>query len=200
MDLIKKGAEANLYLNKAACTITKDRIKKSYRIDELDRKIRKTRTKSEAKLLKKAEDAGISVPKIISIEENTIVMEYIDGKRIKDILEKDNVKHIMKDIGTLIAKLHILNIIHGDLTTSNMIEKDNRIYIFDFGLGSISSSIERKAVDLHLFEEALDSTHSDFYQTALETMICAYKKNYKDSDLVLNRLEQIRTRGRYVKR
>ncbi|MFH1127442.1 MAG: KEOPS complex kinase/ATPase Bud32 [archaeon] len=200
MKLIKQGAEADIYLDEEKGTITKDRIKKSYRLADIDRKIRKLRTRSEAKLLEKSRERGISVPQVLSKDENKIVMEYIPGNRVKDILKKENVKDIMARIGKIIAKLHSNDIIHGDLTTSNFILKKNQIYIFDFGLGSISNSIEKKAVDIHLFEEALDSTHTDLYEEGLGFMIDAYKKNYDGSDSVLKRLSQIRTRGRYVKR
>ena len=51
MKLIAQGAEAKLY--KEGDILIKDRIKKSYRIEELDKPIRKRRSKKEAKILKK---------------------------------------------------------------------------------------------------------------------------------------------------
>lgn len=200
MRLIRQGAEANIYLNEKENLVIKDRIKKGYRITELDNHIRKSRTRAESKLMDKAHNAGILTPKIISTEQNKITMTHIAGKRLKDTLDKNNVKTIMTVIGEIIAKLHRNNIIHGDLTTSNFIQKDAEICLIDFGLGSISTSVEKKAVDIHLFEEAMESTHSEVYNPAIKSMISAYRKNYEDSELVLKRLEQIRKRGRYVKR
>ncbi len=198
MELIKKGAEANIYLDRRGGAIVKDRVEKGYRVKVLDRNIRKMRTKSEAKLLDKARMAGVPVPKVISSEENKIVIEYIPGERVKDILDKDNVKKIACEIGNIVARLHLNNIIHGDLTTSNFISAGGRIYLIDFGLGCISTSVEKKAVDIHLFEEALESTHPELYESGLDFMINAYRKNYCDSDPVLKRLEDIRKRGRYI--
>jgi len=200
MKLIQQGAEANMYLDEKNNTIIKDRIKKSYRITELDNRLRKSRTRSESKLMDKARKLGILIPKIMATEQNKITMAYIHGKRLKDTLNKNNVKTTMSKIGKIIATLHTNNIIHGDLTTSNFIQKEKDIYLIDFGLGSISTSVEKKAVDLHLFEEAMESTHSDLYEPAICSMQAAYKKSYNDSEQVLKRVEQIKKRGRYVKK
>lgn len=197
MKLIQKGAEANLY--RKGKILLKDRIKKGYRVEQLDEKIRRQRTKREAKLLQSASKAGVSVPKILNIEKFKLEIEFIDGKRIKDTLGEKNYKGICKKIGGSVAKLHTYDIIHGDLTTSNMILKGNKIYFIDFGLGFFSKSIEDKATDLHLLEEALTSTHYKIADKAFKVVINSYK-NYEDSKSVLKRLKQIELRGRYVKR
>ncbi|HTY43856.1 MAG TPA: RIO1 family regulatory kinase/ATPase, partial [Patescibacteria group bacterium] len=122
--LLYQGAEAKILLSDDEEFIIKDRIKKSYRIKELDDKIRKQRTKSEAKLLEKASKI-INVPKPLPMKEfNIIKMPYIKGKRLSenlDFLPLEKQKEIMKIIGEETAKLHDADIIHGDLTTSNMI-------------------------------------------------------------------------------
>ncbi len=200
MKLIKQGAEANIYLDGKDNTIIKDRIKKTYRITELDNRLRKSRTRSESKLIDKAHKLGILTPKIISTEQNKIRMTHIPGKILKDTLNKNNIQTAMAKIGKIIATLHANNIIHGDLTTSNFIQKKRDIYLIDFGLGSISTSVEKKAVDLHLFEEAMESTHAGLCESAINSMQTAYKENYNDSNLILKRLEEIRKRGRYIKR
>lgn len=113
--------------------ILKTRQKKSYRIPELDDKIRKLRTRNEAKIMEKAEKI-ILVPKILKVDEKTkkITMQFIDGKRLSQHLDKFPLakqKQILKQIGESIAKLHHSGIAHGDLTTSNMIyveEKKDR--------------------------------------------------------------------------
>jgi len=201
MILVKKGAEANICIDKGKKIIVKDRVKKGYRVDELDTKIRKMRTKTEAKLLIMARKAGVLAPKVISSENSKISMEYIPGKRLKDAIDSKNYKCLMESLGHLVAALHANDIIHGDLTTSNFIIEDDgkRIYVVDFGLGCIDKSLEKKAVDLHLFEEAFESTHSEIGSDAVKVMLEAYRKNYADAGDVLERLEIIRKRGRYVK-
>ncbi len=150
--LMEKGAEANIYsgqwMNQEV--LIKKRIPKSYRIKELDSHLRKKRTKKEAKLLGEAKRCGVKTPIIYDIdkEENAIVMESIEGTIIKEIFEdlNDSIKpniaigNLCEKIGQNIAKLHNCNIIHGDLTSSNMILKKNHIYFIDFGLGMNSDS------------------------------------------------------------
>ena len=107
--------------------IIKDRIPKSYRLKVLDERIRKRRTKSEAKLLEKINKI-IPSPKVIKVEDSKIEIEFIDGKKLSQHLDEfsleDQIK-ICNELGKEISKLHEANIIHGDLTTSNMILVDN---------------------------------------------------------------------------
>ena len=140
--IIYKGAEAEICLSEyfEFKVVKKKRIKKSYRIKEIDNRLISFRTKEEAKLMIEARACGVSVPIIydVDLKNGIITMEYVEGKRIKDILnvltEKER-KMICNKIGVSIAKLHNNDIIHGDLTTSNLIFFDNRIYFIDFGLG-----------------------------------------------------------------
>ena len=106
--------------------VIKDRIRKSYRLPVLDEKIRKQRTRSEAKILEKLSKI-ILVPKIIKLDESEkrITMEFIQGEKLSNCLEKLPYKEICLQIGEEISKIHSVGIIHGDLTTSNMILLDN---------------------------------------------------------------------------
>lgn len=130
--IIQQGAEAIISLQKGSelqkgqspLLILKNRVKKSYRLPELDTKLRTRRTKSEAKILEKLKSI-INVPKIISTDKNQIIMQYIDGKKLSEHLEYLDYKTISKKIGETLTKLHNQNIIHGDLTTSNMIYVEN---------------------------------------------------------------------------
>ena len=195
--IIARGAEAVLIKN---CNyLLKRRIPKSYRLLVLDERLRKQRTKKEAKLLEKAYKL-IPIPKIIKVNEKTkeIEMEFIEGKKLSENLEKINYEKICLQIGNNLAKLHDHEIIHGDLTTSNMIfeEKTNLLYFIDFGLGFISKKIEDKAVDLHLIKEALEAKHFSIAKISFERILEGYKisKYYKE---VLQRLKKVELRGRY---
>lgn len=197
---IFQGAEATIFLDKEI--IIKKRIRKSYRLKELDEKIRKLRTRSEAKILGKLLNI-IPIPKIINVDEKEkeISMKFILGKKISDELEgfsKILQLKIFKKIGENIAKIHSLNIIHGDLTTSNMIfnEKENKVYFIDFGLGFFSSKIEDKAVDLHLLKQALESKHFENHKKNFKGVVKGYKIS-EDSEKVLERLKKVESRGRY---
>lgn len=202
--IIYRGAEAEICLSKYMdfIVVEKRRVKKSYRIKKIDDRLISSRTKGEAKLISESRKQGVSVPIIFDIDlyKGIITMEYIDGKRIKDIFNIINDKErelICRKIGESIAWLHNADIIHGDITTSNMILFEDRIYFIDFGLGEINNEVEIKGVDLHVLMEAIESTHSkyaDYFKYILE----GYKKELiGDANLVINKIEEIVKRGRY---
>jgi TP53 regulating kinase-like protein len=202
--IFARGAEAVIILKDNL--VTKDRIKKSYRIKELDEKIRKRRTKSEKKLLEKASKI-INAPNPFPLkEEHKIEMPFIDGKKISDILDSFPIakqKQICKTIGQQIAKMHDADIIHGDLTTSNMICDSAslhtlrpKIFFIDFGLGYISKKIEDRAVDLHLLKQALEAKHFKNWEILFKEVLTGYE-DYKESKKVLERFKAVEKRGRY---
>ena len=198
--IISRGAEAIILEDKEGKKdiVKKQRIKKSYRIPEIDEKLRKYRTRTEARIIEKLQNI-INVPKIIKIDENLreIDMEFIDGKKLSDHLDNLADKEaVCRQIGEQIAKLHDLGIIHGDLTTSNIILKDNKVYFIDFGLSFMSSSIEDKAVDLHLLRQALEAKHFKYWHILFSSVKEGYKKS-KHFDEVMKRFEKVEKRGRY---
>lgn len=195
--IIQQGAEAIIY--KIDNKIVKDRIPKKYRLPELDRKIIRSRTKSEAKILNKLKSI-INVPKVLAEPDSgrMIHMEYIEGKKLSDNLDDlENKNKIAEQIGKEIAKIHDNDIIHGDLTTSNMIykEKENQVFFIDFGLGFHSKRIEDKAVDLHLIRQALEAKHFLHWKQLFENIIKGYDS--KDKDKILEQLKKVEARGRY---
>ena len=143
MKLIAQGAESKLFLDKNK--VVKDRFRKTYRIREIDDRLRKFRTKREAKVLEKLQKIDFPCPKvIINNKKDIIEMEFIHGKLLKNILDNNNCVKLSKEIGDKVAILHNNNIIHGDLTTSNMIF-NKEIYFIDFGLSFFSRKLMRKA-------------------------------------------------------
>lgn len=195
--ILQQGAEAVIYLD--SNKIIKNRIKKSYRISELDERIRKQRTKSEIKLLEKASKIINSVQPFKNEEKFSIEMPFIDGKKLSDYLDNFNLndqKEICKKIGENTAKLHENDIIHGDLTTSNMILKDNKVFFIDFGLGFVSKKIEDRAVDIHLFKEALEAKHFQNWEILFSEFLKGYKK-YSEHKKVIEQLKKVEARGRY---
>jgi len=216
MVLIKKGAEANLYLEDFKRVlhpgldekvIVKHRISKRYRVPELDRKLRESRTALEAKLLSDAKKAGVPTPVVYEIdrEQTRIIMEFIEGKQVKQVLEKlkpAERRKLCRTIGELVGRLHRAGIVHGDLTTSNMILAPNgRVYLVDFGLGEYTSSLEARGVDLHLLKRALQSVHFRITEEAYQQVLAGYKRVLgKEAERVIQRVEEIERRGRYVAR
>lgn len=201
---IASGAEANIfdteYLGMHA--IAKVRSAKAYRYPELDRRIRSHRIKSEARLMKDAREMGVRTPFIYDIDliNCVITMEYIPGEKIKDLLDKEPEKAetICKMIGEALAKLHNGGISHGDLTTSNMIMMPGgKICFIDFSMGSSNIETEEMGVDIRLLERAFSSSHPRL-ENAYGVLIEEYCVWKKDSDKVMNKIKEIKDRGRYT--
>jgi Kae1-associated kinase Bud32 len=191
--IIARGAEA--IIKKEDSFIIKERIKKGYRIKEIDEKIRRKRTKLEARIMREARRIGINVPQIIEENEFSIKMEYVDGKVLRNV-EID--EKIIKEIAKIIALLHQNDIIHGDLTTSNFILKDDKIYLIDFGLSKFSNKIEDKAEDLLVFFYTLKGVHYDVFEKYWKVFEEEYCNNYSEGKKVLKRMCEILKRGRYI--
>lgn len=198
MKLIAQGAEGKIHEENGS--IIKERFSKKYRIGEIDNKLRKQRTRREGKVIERIAALGFG-PKLIKADDKSmnIKMELIPGKKVRDVLDKDPKMCI--EIGKKLAIMHDAGIIHGDLTTSNMIfdNKKKMIFFIDFGLSFFSEKSEDKAVDIHLFKEALESAHYKIEKRAYSYFLKGYShsKNHKD---ILARLEIVEQRGRNKKK
>jgi TP53 regulating kinase-like protein len=205
--LISKGAEADLLLDpewNGKKIVIKKRIKKGYRHQDLDTSIRRFRTIHEADIIHRAKQAGVPTPIIYQVDlfEVALYMQYIDGEKVKDIVDHMEVKErkeIFRTIGCLAGRLHKAGIIHGDLTTSNMIKSGKNIVFIDFGLGEISSEAEKRGVDLHLMKRMLTSTHYEYanflFQSFEEGYTCIMGTEAMET---LRRMREIEVRGRYI--
>lgn len=196
--IIKKGAEADIFLvdwykDKA---ISKLRTSKRYRHKVLDNIIRGRRTIHEANMLHAAKTTGIKTPFIYFLDPKRaeIIMEYIHGKNVKDIISKE----IGKEIGKYVSILHNNNMIHGDLTTSNFIADGNNLYLIDFGLSFYSERIEDMATDIRVIKEILSSAHIHIFEETYQNFLDGYSEStiYNFSK-ILNIVKEIERRGRY---
>jgi Kae1-associated kinase Bud32 len=202
--ILYRGAEAEICLSEymGRAVVLKRRVKKTYRISEIDTALIAMRTKEESKLITQSRSFGVAVPLLYDVDllHGVITMEYVAGKRVKDILnslDESERQRICQKIGESIARLHNHDIIHGDITTSNMILFNDRIYFIDFGLGSTNSELEAKGVDLHVLMEAFESTHSRYPQ-CFGYVFEGYKKQFQgDATTVMEKIEEIVRRGRY---
>ncbi|MDD9954169.1 MAG: KEOPS complex kinase/ATPase Bud32 [Candidatus Woesearchaeota archaeon] len=179
------GAEAVITFDKE--TVTKERKVKGYRHPQLDEQLRKKRTRAEARILEKARVAGVPVPAVETIDESTLQLEKIEGQQVKEVLDKQPA--LAEEIGRNVRKLHDSNIIHGDLTTSNMIY-NKKITFIDFGLSFSSQRDEDKAVDMHVFKQALEK-----HPTVAEEAFEHFRNGYGSSD-VWARFKKVEARGR----
>lgn len=203
-DMVEKGAEANIYPGEwmGHEVLMKERISKSYRIEEIDHRLRKRRTKGEAKLLHMAKTCGVTTPLLYDIDKDnkTITMEFIKGKPVKDVFNESNlskIKPICKKIGEKVARLHGCGIIHGDLTSSNLLLKDDEIVFIDFGLGKISNLVEDKGTDLLVFKKALTGIHYDIAEDCFQSILEGYS-GADDYRGILEKIGEIEVRRRYI--
>jgi Kae1-associated kinase Bud32 len=202
--IIYQGAEAKIIKSTflGYNVIKKQRVHKRYRIQEIDDYLIQSRTKEEAKVMGLARTIGVSVPLIFDVDltKGCITFEYLKGERIKDIFDKitnEERKLLCEQIGCQIGLMHNAEIIHGDLTTSNMILVKNKVYFIDFGLSEINNEIEARGVDLHLLMEAMESTHST-HASFFSSVFDGYQKTYEgDVSLVQKKIDDIIRRGRY---
>ena len=207
---IKTGAEARIFHGRflGFDAIIKDRYPRGYRVKELDTSLRKRRVRTEAGLLLEARGLGVNTPCLLDLDLTNclLVMEYLPYPSFKGILgdeeaaEKEQKKdrYLVREAGRLIGILHDNNIVHGDLTTSNILVNGNELWFIDFGLAEKTAEVENKGVDLHVFAEAFESTHSALMPLLDEFFEGYLSGNPEGGGEVIKRAEEISKRGRYT--
>lgn len=214
--LFKQGAEGRIFTGTylGQPTIAKERFQKEYRHPDLDSSLTKERMKRESRALIKCKCAGIRTPTIylVDFKRRTIFMQYlVYSITVKNFIESAleyDVEAISVQIGEVLGKMHTNNIIHGDLTTSNMllVNKNDElsfnkienleIVFIDFGLAHVDGSDEDKGVDLYVLERALVSTHP-LAKEIFKKILVGYKKlNKSGFKSVQVKYEEVRARGR----
>ena len=185
-NVLYEGAEAKI-LKIDENKLKKLRLEKKYRIEEIDSKLRRQRTRREFKVLTKLYENKVNVPEPLKLEDKefSIDMEYLKGEVLKNSINEEKLNLAFGEI----IKMHELGITHGDLTSLNMIDFDKKVYIIDFGLAQFSERSEDRAVDLHLFWNCIKNEHNELHKYKEELL-----KKY-DTD-VLNKLDKLEKRGR----
>lgn len=195
-EMLNNGAEAVVYLEdgpEGKKVLIKERIPKAYRHKEIDERIRTERNRTEARLMSEARRNGVSTPIIYDVEDFKLKMQYIDGVPIKYLITPE----ISEKVGELVGKLHSAGIVHGDLTTSNLLLAGERLYLLDFGLAYFDEGLEARGVDIHVLFQTFESTHRD-HQVLIEAFKKGYQSTFINSEDVLKRVEEIKKRARYA--
>jgi TP53 regulating kinase-like protein len=199
------GAEARIELVEwcGRPAIRKIRIPKAYRSESLDRKLRARRTKQETELLHQAKLVRVDVPEIFFADPQSseIIMEFVQGTLLKDIQERKIAKEIYTKLGVYAARLHSQGMIHGDLTTKNVIQSGTRTVLIDFGLAFISDRLEDKAEDLHLLKQAIRSSGSSLSTRYFDYVLAGYEREagQKETMRLKRQILEIERRGRYAR-
>ena len=203
MKLIKKGAEGDLYLTKwnKHKAILKARKTKDYRNPSLDHRIRTQRTIRESEIISEVKSLGICTPLIYFVDTKNcvIIMQHIVGTLVHDLSNSQLIKYC-KEIGRIVGTMHHNGIMHGDLTTSNFIVSNNKIFVIDFGLANRTTKPEDHAVDLRLLKEILNSAHASIMKKAWSSFLSGYKTSVGNArfNKVTNLVSVIESRGRYA--
>ncbi|HUU48080.1 MAG TPA: KEOPS complex kinase/ATPase Bud32 [Nitrosopumilaceae archaeon] len=203
MNLIKKGAEADIYITKwkNSRAILKIRKAKHYRNQILDSNLRKQRTIKESQTISEVKSFGIPTPLVffVNLEKKSIIMQQIPGKPIHD-LSNPKIISLSKQMGKLVGLMHKNGIMHGDLTTSNFIFFQNKVFVVDFGLSIKTIKPEDHAVDLRLIKEILNSAHAIIMKQSWKNFLIGYKLVVGTAKyLQIKKLvSEIESRGRYA--
>ncbi len=206
--LLCRGAEADIVEGnwQGAKAIFKIRNKLDYRLPALDEAIRRQRTIHEAEMIHSARMSGVDVPHIyyVDLPESTIVMEYAEGDRLKELVDtspESEVARLFTAFGRATANLHNAGIMHGDLTTANVVRRNGGLVLLDFGLSVHSNKVEDHAVDLRLVKETVVGAHPGVAQRALKALFDGYGQTAGSARTrsVLRQLKSIERRGRYAR-
>ncbi len=201
------GAEAILQRDEwlGYQVLKKIRVPKTYRIEQIDNELRRSRTISESKLIIASREVGVKTPFIfdIDLETATITMEHIEGQLVKDLLNShgnlDEKLFFITSMGRKVGKLHTNDIIHGDLTTSNVLIENQELVFIDFGLGKFSKAVEDKAVDILLIKKCFTSTHAKHEKEYFISFQKGYRETMKDAKSIFRRAMKVEARARHLK-
>ncbi len=203
-----RGAESYLYevawLGVPA--LAKHRLPKSYRHPALDERLRRARTVAEARSMLLAAELGVPVPAVLYADpdEAVLVVERVEGVLLSDMIEAEGasrrVLEVVERLGYYVGLMHEGDLVHGDLTTSNVVVRNGRPYLIDFGLSERTRDELDKAVDVHLFLRSLESTHPEHVAELYEAFLAGYARarGREAAERVRRLVERIRVMGRYV--
>jgi len=208
--LLYRGAEADVFRGDWCGHPSVYKIRKPlpYRLPELDELIRSQRTVHEAQMIRLSRLAGVSTPHLyyLSPSDALLVMEFLEGRRLKTILleaglTRERVVALASEFGRSIAKLHAAGIMHGDLTTSNVVVKGPDLSLIDFGLAIHSQRLEDQAVDLRLIKETLTGAHNAVSKPFMQSLLSGYSSvlGEKRAEAATKKLSEIERRGRYAR-
>lgn len=208
VEVVSIGAEARVEKQRILGTwiLTKTRTPKGYRHAELDQRLRKERTSREAKMIHQVKAWGVRTPLLYNadLQNATLYLEYVDAPRLKHVLLDSKIKKTEKEkfvegFAKMIATLHTNGVVHGDLTTSNVLVskgKGRELVLIDFGLSVYSKKLEDLAVDLVNLKKTFTATHAD-YPEGWEIVQRAYLQ-HGGSKSVLKQMDEVEKRIRYA--
>ena len=203
---LHRGAEADLFISQMSPwkVVVKRRVRKTYRNEQLDAGIRKERTVKESSVIHESKLAGARTPSILGLDLDhfSIIMTFIEGSLARNVVDGMSGRErnsLLEELGRQVGYLHSAGIVHGDLTTSNIIlSSDARPFLIDFGMAGRSLEPEDFGTDLHLLQRSLAATHTLEPVSSLKRVAKGYRETVgRDAEPNLRKAAEIGRRGRY---
>lgn len=186
--------------------VVKERRPKRYRHPAIDSRLTAERIVQEARLIPLARRAGVRVPAVLDVDlaRSRLVLEFVPGPTAKEAIEatgrsaKPASKALLcREIGRMAGRLHSAGIVHGDLTTSNVIVSRSGPVLVDFGLARRAEDDESRGADLILLEHAFRGLHPE-QASLLEEVWKGYREAFTGAAGAMRHADVIRSRRRYV--
>ena len=182
--------------------LLKERDSKRYRPKALDDRLRRERTRTEARLLVEARRLAVRTPILFDIDlaHHRLVFEELPGPTLREVLDDASLAHetllsAVRSFGRALGRLHAGGIAHGDLTSSNVLFPDGPTgapAFLDLSMGTRSPGIEELGIDLNLIEEDLRALHAK-----ADGLVRAFHEGYAESNPVGHK--DVRARAKAIK-
>ena len=204
---LHNGAEAQViagfWMGRAA--VLKNRHPRAYRHPDLERRVVRSRMITEISVLKSLHQNGLPVPEVLGTlrEGRILILERIQGTPLCEALEHAEsvvATNLLNDLGRLLRLLHQNDVVHGDLTTHNVVLGPKGLSLIDFGLARRAPELEHLGLDLHVLKESLDARHpgiEDSMRLCIEGYLGACTGHNPNGASVIRRFESILSRVRY---
>jgi tRNA A-37 threonylcarbamoyl transferase component Bud32 len=123
----------------------------------------------------KLKDLGIPTPRLIEINNDVIIEEYIDGGNLYGFLQKNNNLEIVYKVGIITRNLHDSGSCFIDNKAQNYLVKDLEIIRTDLGLIQNHASEYTKSVDIGIFLASLLDLDNEKYKIIEKSFLDGYK-------------------------
>jgi Kae1-associated kinase Bud32 len=187
--------------------LLKERDAKGYRPKALDDRLRRERTRTEARLLGEARRLGVRTPILYDVDlvKHRLILEELEGPTLKQLLDERSedeapLRRSIERFGEVLGRLHAGGISHGDLTSSNVLFADGADAapaLLDLSMGDRNGGLEELGIDLHLVEEDFKALHPSAEELWTAFLLGYDRGNPGGAAAVRERATEIRGRVRY---
>jgi len=128
----------------------------------------------------KLKKLGIHTPKLIEINKEVIIEEFIDGGNLYAFLQKNDNLDIVQKVGTITRILHNSGSCFIDNKAQNYLVRDLEIIRTDLGLIQNHASEYGKSLDIGIFLASLLDLDNEKYKIIEKSFLDGYKSSPAD--------------------